>query len=201
MFDNSKEVDRWFADGGDAKYRFDYDLNNESVVFDLGGYKGTWSQKIKGKFDCKIYVFEPIKNLSEGIKSMFLNDSNIHVYDYGLSNDTKTEEISLLSDGSSVFLESKNKEKINLVSVVDFINDNNIDRIDLMKLNIEGVEYDVLEALIESNLIDIVYNIQVQFHNFVDDAENRRDNIRAKLSEKFNETYCYKFVWENWTKK
>jgi len=201
MFDNSKEVDRWFADGGDAKYRFDYDLNNESVVFDLGGYKGTWSQKIKDKFDCNIYVFEPIKSLSKGIDSLFSNESKINVYDFGLSNSNKIESISLLSDGSSVFIESNNKEEISLVSVVDFIKDNNIDKIDLMKLNIEGGEYDVLEALIESDLIDIVDNIQVQFHNFIDDADSRRDKIRKGLSDKFNETYCYKFVWENWTKK
>ena len=40
------EFDRWFNDGGDLRYRYNYDLNNESIVFDVGGYEGNFSQKI-----------------------------------------------------------------------------------------------------------------------------------------------------------
>ena len=34
------DVDRWFADRGDQTLRLDYDLNENSVVLDLGGYHG-----------------------------------------------------------------------------------------------------------------------------------------------------------------
>ena len=35
------DVDRWFADRGDQTLRLDYDLNENSVVLDLGGYHGS----------------------------------------------------------------------------------------------------------------------------------------------------------------
>lgn len=37
--------------------RYNYDLNEDSVVFDLGGYKGEWTEKIFSKYRCYIYVF------------------------------------------------------------------------------------------------------------------------------------------------
>ena len=40
-------------------------------------------------------------------------------------------------------------------------------KIDLLKINIEGGEYEVLENLIENDLIKNIDNIQIQFHDFV----------------------------------
>ena len=42
MFDNSKQVERWFADDGDNTLRLNYPLDENSVVFDVGAYKGAW---------------------------------------------------------------------------------------------------------------------------------------------------------------
>ena len=36
----------WLADNGDKTYRLDYNLNENSVVFDLGGYEGQWASDI-----------------------------------------------------------------------------------------------------------------------------------------------------------
>ena len=36
-------VAQWYADGGDARFRVDYDLDAGSVVLDLGGYEGQWA--------------------------------------------------------------------------------------------------------------------------------------------------------------
>ena len=35
--------------------RLNYPLTKESVVFDLGGYKGGWSEKIYDKYQCQVY--------------------------------------------------------------------------------------------------------------------------------------------------
>ena len=87
--------------------------------------------------------------------------------------------------------------------ICDFLikHKNNIKKIDLLKLNIEGSEYDVLEKLLNDGKIDIIENIQVQFHTFIDNCVDRRNNIREKLKNTHIETYCYEFVWENWKKK
>lgn len=63
--------------------------------------------------------------------------------------------------------------------VVECIRDLNIDQIDLMKINIEGGEFDVVPAIIESGDISKVHHLQVQVHNFVDHAAGRRAVIRT----------------------
>ena len=36
----------WFKDDGDNTLRINYNLDETSLVVDLGGYEGTFSQKI-----------------------------------------------------------------------------------------------------------------------------------------------------------
>jgi len=70
-----------------------------------------------------------------------------------------------------------------------------------MKINIEGGEYDLLEHLLESGFISSITNIQVQFHDFVPNAEVQMNKIQHELSKTHSLTYQYPFVWENWQKK
>ena len=49
------EFQRWFADNGDRTHRLNYDLNSNSVVFDVGGYKGDFAFSIYEKLIKKIF--------------------------------------------------------------------------------------------------------------------------------------------------
>ena len=55
------EVYKWFRDGGDENLRLSYDLNSESIFFELGGYLGNYTKKILDKFNPVSYIFEPSK--------------------------------------------------------------------------------------------------------------------------------------------
>ena len=87
------------------------------------------------------------------------------------------------------------------VRAADFIAGQSISRIDLMKINIEGGEYDLLEHLIDSGVIGAIADVQVQFHDFVPHAEKRMEEIQRRLSETHELTWQYKFIWENWKLK
>lgn len=195
---NYPEYYRWVKDRGDETLRLNYNLNSQSIVFDAGGYKGEWSEKIYKKYKCKIYIFEPIKKLYDDLKIKFKDNKNINIYNFGLSDRAKKVDISLKDDGSSVYLDSSNKESIKLESLLDFIKNNNIEKIDLFKINVEGEEFNILENLVNDNYINNVKNIQVQFHNFIEHCVERRNNIRKKLNLTHKATYNYEFIWENW---
>jgi FkbM family methyltransferase len=197
------EFKRWFHDDGDKTLRMDYFLNKESVVFDLGGYIGDFADGINKRYCCQIYVFEPMPVFFTKCLNRFSNFSNIKIYPFGLASKKGMFPISVSANGSSISLIKKDGPVIDVFveSIVDFINSENIDRIDLFKINIEGGEYDVLPALISSGLIKRVDNLQIQFHDFIPNAERMRDDIRMLLLETHNETWCYKFVWENWKRK
>jgi hypothetical protein len=44
-------------------------------------------------------------------------------------------------------------------------------------------------------------DIQVQFHDFVPDAEHRMRRIQQALEATHDLTFEYPFVWENWRRK
>jgi hypothetical protein len=49
----------WFNDRGDQTHRLNYELDANSVVFDLGGYEGEWARDIYCLYGSFIYIFEP----------------------------------------------------------------------------------------------------------------------------------------------
>ena len=63
-------------------------------------------------------------------------------------------------------------------SISEVVSELHIERIDLIKINIEGGEYDLLPAIIDSGLIKRIKYIQVQFHNFDIGAADARFRIR-----------------------
>ncbi|MBD2655389.1 FkbM family methyltransferase [Synechocystis sp. FACHB-383] len=202
-FPQEKRVVDWFAVQGDKTLRLNYDLNEFSIVFDLGGFEGQWTSDIFSMYCCKIHVFEPVKTFADKIEKRFIKNTKIIVHQFGLSNVNKETEIFIDADSSSAFkgkISSEDIEDINLVKAIDFIKNHNIKYIDLIKINIEGGEYDLLEHLIESGFIQNINNIQVQFHDFMPDAVMKMANIQEELSKTHFLTYQYPFVWENWKK-
>jgi len=71
-----------------------------------------------------------------------------------------------------------------------------------MKINIEGGEYELLLALLDSPaLIQGIRYFQVQFHDFVPDAQAQREHIRQRLSATHELMWDYPFIWESWRLK
>ena len=70
-----------------------------------------------------------------------------------------------------------------------------------MKINIEGGEYPILLHMISEKKLSVVDNYQIQFHNFIDNANELRNKIIEGLSKTHTRTWCYTFVWENWKRK
>ena len=197
-----QQLKEWRQSGGDSIHRVNYDLSKDSLVFDIGGFKGEWSHTISKKYNCDIYIFEPVKTFFDQIKNKFKDNKKIKVYNLGLYSETKEEFISVAGDSSShVNQKSGNSEKIQLQNVVEFLKEKNVSYVDLAKINIEGAEYDLINKLIDNNVITVFNNLQVQFHNFIPDATSKLLDIRSKLEKTHELTYCYDFVWENWKLK
>lgn len=192
---------RWVEDKGDETYRLSYDLNEASIVFDLGGYEGDFTKKIYERYGSNMFIFEPVSTFYQKIICVFENNKKVSSFNFGLSSSDEAIKINLGDDGSSVFGKPGYSELIQLKDIVTFIKENEISHIDLMKINIEGGEFQVVPALIESGLINNISNLQIQFHTFIKDAKSLRKGIRKELSKTHELTYDYWFVWENWCLK
>lgn len=194
-----RTVGRWFQDEGDTTLRLDYDLAADSMVFDLGGYEGQWASDIFAMYCCTIHVFEPVAEFAERIRQRFAKNDKVVVHQFGLSKANRMVQISVNRDSSSFYRRGDDLRDARMVRAADFINENNIGLVDLMKINIEGAEYELLEHLIDFQLVKRIRSIQVQFHDFVPNAEERMASIQNELKRTHRLSYQYLFVWENWT--
>ena len=202
VFDDvsERQVLRWIKDKGDSTLRLKYPLNQNSIVFDCGGYMGGWSSAIFDLYHPSIYIFEPVRSFYEMIQKHFRGESKIHIFQYGLHNRTESTQIRIKNNSSSIYSLTGEFESIRLVDIKEFMVHHHISRINLMKINIEGGEYDLLDRIIENGIINCIDDLQIQFHQFVPNAEERRTAIREHLVMTHRLTYNYTFVWENWQK-
>jgi FkbM family methyltransferase len=197
----SQDFQRWIKDGGDTILRVTYDLNDESIILDLGGYDGKWADFLHKKYGSFVYIFEPVNQFFNVLVDRFKDNDKVKIHKYGVSNETKKMEISLTNDASSLYGDKINVEVIDLKNINEILEELNLSKIDLFKINIEGEEYNVLESILENGNHLKMENLQIQFHNNVDNFNERRNLIRDSLSKTHELTYDYAFIWENWKKK
>lgn len=191
---------KWYKDRGDKTLRLDYPLNQASVVLDVGGYVGDYADEIYKKFGCHIYLFEPVPRFYDECVKRFSNNPAIVCLNYGLAAQPGWFEMSLKENESSFkkVIDGCVRQKAEVRSVTEVVAKLGIEKIDLIKINIEGGEFDLLPAIIDSGLVKRIKYIQVQFHNFDSSATEARSHIRSLLEKTHREMWNYEFVWESW---
>ncbi len=193
---------KWCIDGGDGVLRLDYKLNEDSVVIDAGGYVGQWAYDINSRYSSIVFVLEPVSSMYNGIVERFAQNPRVIPLHYGLSDKTHELQISVNGDSSSTYDQQHSEtETILCKDVVEFFDEHNIDTVALMKINIEGGEYDLMERIIGSGLHHKISNFQIQYHRFVPDCAARRKSISDALGKTHKCSWNYEWVWENWELK
>ena len=197
-----KEVshESWTLAQGDKTLRLDYPLHTNHVVIDVGGFEGQWASDIFSRYLCKVYVFEPVPEYADSIERRFACNPHIHLVRNALGAQDGELELIVDGDASSTLVGDGTKIKIPVKSFAKWIESVGINELALVKVNIEGGEYELLEHIIDTGLIACIVNLQVQFHDFVPNAKERMDAILMNLAHTHRPTYQYPFIWENWTR-
>lgn len=191
---------RWRADGMEVK-RMQFDnLTPDSVVFDVGGFQGNWAADIHSRYGARVHIFEPHPVFADKIRDRFQGNAAIITHSIALGSQPGELNLSDDGDASSSFRDAKHSVKGQIESVAQFFREHDIPQIDLIKINIEGGEYDLLPALMAADIMPRIDILQVQFHLFTKDDIKRRDQIRAALSKTHSCDWNYDFVWEQWSR-
>ena len=177
--------------------RLDYNLDENSIVVDLGSYHGRFALEIFIKFKCTVYSFEPLKQFYEYSKLTIKKDK-IKFFNYALGKSNDKEILYLNGDETSFFNKSNISEEIDIREFNQAISDLDIKKIDLLKINIEGAEYDLLDHILENNIILKIKNLQIQFHSNIIDFKKRKKIITKNLSKTHKRNWCFPGVWQNW---
>lgn len=192
------EGERFWSDAGNSLIT-NFPLTKDSVVFDIGGYLGDWTQFVQKKYDCWVYVYEPVEKFCQQIRNRFSDNYKVKVYPYGLEDDTRRIQIATMDDGSSAHMPHREDEPF--VWFHDIAEElKNIGLPNLLTINAEGSEYPILERLIQINELKNIDHLLVQFHDFAPNAVKRREWIRERFNLTHRENFCYPFVWESWSR-
>ncbi len=110
---------------------------------------------------------------------------SIHVHCEGVGRETREETIFLQGDASTTTHGGRTPDAESVVvrirRITDVIDALSVRQVDLLKLNIEGGEYEVLDCLLKAGYLERITNLQVQFRSFSDDSERRRNAIQDLL--------------------
>jgi FkbM family methyltransferase len=203
---DASSLQRWKSDDGDNTHIINYDLNENSIIIDLGGYQGIWAELLLKKIyplTPKIILIEPVPKFYDNLVSKFKDNNNVIVFNYGVSTDNEEQikDLYMSNDGSSTNFNEGTLMKIKTLPIDKILSDNNIDKVDLLQINIEGDEYSLMEYMIDNNIVNKFNNIQIQYHLGIENDRERREKIRDGLIlNGFKNKFDYPFVWESWYK-
>ena len=173
------EQERW-QNLGLEPLRYCYKLKPNDIVFDVGSYRREFADKIAHKFKCKVLCFDALDNTAAGTQDGYLEVGGNYLYTSHY--DFKNRHLVKCCDLARVVKEQK--------------------EVALMKMNIEGYEYELIPHLIISGVMERVKNLQVQFHLIEGkECEKLYETIFLGLSITHKITWRYPFVWESWERK
>lgn len=188
-------LSKWIKDYGENKLLTNYHFNSTSLVIDVGGYMGVFSDKLLAINDVNLIIFEPVQKYYKILKKKYTKNRKVKIYNLGLSDQNYSDSISVSNDSTSLFKNTGKTEKANFIDVGLFVK--KVKKIDLMSINIEGSEYQVLDRLIKTNQIKKIKYVQIQFHDFVPNAKIMRRALIKKILKTHKIRYSYPFVWES----
>lgn len=145
------------------KLRYSYCFESADIVLDVGGFKGEFAEELYAVSPRRIMIFEPVQEHYDFLVEKFSRNSDVEVFHFGLDASTRQIEISLSSNSSSYNrdLSKSNLETIDLKDIVEFLTQESVVEIALMKVNIEGAEYDLLDRLIKSGNLHKFKHLQI----------------------------------------
>jgi len=175
--------------------RYEYDLTPLDFVHDCGGHMGDFADAIFNRYGCFVHVWEPISSYYAICMERFKENDKITVHNCGVGAATTKAIFRVKGNMSGAWADDGELENVEMIDVSRIL------PAALIKINIEGGEYAVLERLLETGDITRFKNCQIQWHEFPDRKEEltaRRDYIIHELRKTHELTFDYGWVWQNW---
>lgn len=153
---------------------------NWGVVFDVGANMGLWTNFVKkNNKESVIHAFEPVQKTFKCLSDNVSSNKKIYLHNIALGAHTDEALISIFSEDhglSSIsrkdsFETSKTtSEKIHIETVDSFCKAQNINSIDMLKIDVEGYELEVLKGASDMIKKGAVKMIQFEYGSTYIDA-------------------------------
>jgi len=141
------------------------DLDNLDLVIDIGANVGLFSLYMLKKHNCKqIHAVEPTTKAFLQLSTALNDEPNAHIHKLAIYNHNGKSKIKIDEQNSTISgfhsqdvhpysNNSMNEEEVDVIRLCDFLKNNNINHVDLIKIDIEGAEYAVIDSLSDLDIL------------------------------------------------
>lgn len=160
-------------------------LKDNSVIFDIGANIGVWSIKLAKK-NRKIYAFEPfVPSYNALCGNIFINqkEKNITTFNYACTDDLNEKYDFIIKEPNNIGNATIIKNNNNSVKLMR-LDELNINKLDLIKIDVEGHE---LQALKGGEELIKKYKPKIIFESW---GEEKYKEKRKKLMD-YIESFGY----------
>jgi FkbM family methyltransferase len=143
-------------------------LKPNCVIVDLGANKGEFSRRAKLQYDAQCISVEANPELADELQR---DNARLNVMNCAVSNSHQpiTFYVSADSESSSIVPnvsgEQASERTVEAKTLDDVIEENHLDRINLLKVDIEGAELPMIGSL-SDNTLEKIDQITIEFHDF-----------------------------------
>jgi FkbM family methyltransferase len=161
-------------------------LQPGAVVVDAGAHRGEFSRELAERFGCECYLVEANGALAASLAGRFPQVMHAALgardgrADFIQRSNAEAGGI-LARDGDA----GNETAPVEALTVGSLMKRCGLDRIQLLKLDIEGAEFELLTSLPDP-VLAAIDQITVEFHDFLPDFRGRRlyENVRSHLRQR-----------------
>jgi len=162
-----------------------------TTVIDIGANVGFFTMLSRDLFpESKIFACEPVPRIFQCLKNNFENDKNTQVFEIAISDFDGTAKMNFDEHHSSVS-QITNSGNLNIIvkRLDDFVKENNINRIDLLKIDTKTFEAHVVRGGQNSLKITKYLFIEVSM-----EKDNKNYSISSLLKQLSTDNYNFQLV-------
>ena len=168
-------------------------LSPDSIVFDFGVNQGQFALNVIRKYGCRVFGAEPVHELFDAVE----RHDRLALHRVAIGENGKAVELLVNDDDvlSSTVLEHGTAKSVlgsedslrtiseTCVGLNEFRQLNHVDRIDLVKVDIEGAELDLFETTSDEAFRSCA-QLTVEFHDYwYPDLANRTKQAKERLCD------------------
>ena len=162
-------------------------LPSSPVIVDIGAYIGDFSLFAAHELNARVFAYEPtIENLELLNENVLANSmgGRIQVVNKAVGDgDPVTLHVSRNGEEihvSRYWYEGGEDRTVETVTLVDLFETHHLDKIDLLKVDCEGCEYDIFQS-VPGPVFERIGNIVFEYHRF-EGSDRKLDALKALLT-------------------
>jgi FkbM family methyltransferase len=171
------------------------------VIVDLGAGGGEFSKEMLRKCPhCRIFMVEPDPSSAQELTRKFKDQKNVEILEAAVGGKTIDNCKFYLSKNwqenslhKSLVKEKEDQKEImvRMVTLEDVFSLLNLETINLLKVDIEGAEWDIVQNL-SKNDFEKIHQISIEFHDFLDPSLREKSERCIESLKEFGYSFIHK---------